>query len=74
MFKKEIDKYSYMWKDGGNYSKSEQAFFMVINFVYIIITAILIFVIYTAIKAIMIGVKAKKGKKLSNKKIKIIIN
>ncbi len=23
MFKKEIDKYSYMWKDGGNYSKSE---------------------------------------------------
>ena len=23
IFKKEIDKYSYMWKDGGNYSKSE---------------------------------------------------
>ena len=44
---------------------------MVINFVYIIITAILIFVIYTAIKAIMIGVEAKKGKKFSKKKFKL---
>ena len=63
-FEEEVNKYSYMWKNEGEYSKKKgQINFMIISIVYTIIGLIFCFVLYLAFRAINTGMEAKKANK-----------
>ena len=74
-FEEAVNKYSYMWKNEGEYSKKGQIYFMIISVVYTIIGLIFCFVLYLAFRAINTGMEAKKANKdLQNSHKTILVN
>ena len=65
-FEDSVLKYSFNYTEGGQFSikKNEKKwFYMIANFIYIVVALILLFVIYIMIKAIIRGVEAKNRNK-----------